>query len=114
MRQAEWYGRGVRILARATLEALRDPLGNIGQDVARIAASTTAGSTLGIVDLFAGSGNALYSILRHSPSAQGDRLRVRARHLNNDEKESRAAQGADPPVQRRFPHIAQGTAISLG
>lgn len=38
MRPAEWYSRGVRILARTTLEAVRDPLGNrIGQDVARIA-----------------------------------------------------------------------------
>src|SRR6476646_11828808 len=53
MRPAEWYDRGVRILARTTLEAVRDPLGNrIGEDVARIAASTTAGSTLGVVDPF--------------------------------------------------------------
>lgn len=72
MRPAEWYGRGVRILARTTLEAVRDPLGNcIGHDVARIAVTTSAGSTLGVVDPFAGSGNALYSILRHLPGAQG-------------------------------------------
>jgi hypothetical protein len=72
MRPAEWYDRGVRILARTTLEAVRDPLGNrIGQDVARIAASAPAGSTLGVVDPFTGSGNGLYSILRHLPGAEG-------------------------------------------
>jgi hypothetical protein len=72
MRPAEWYDRGVRILARTTLEAVRDPLGNrIGQDVARIAATAPAGLTLGVVDPFAGSGNGLYSILRHLPRAEG-------------------------------------------
>jgi hypothetical protein len=72
MRPAEWYNRGVRILARTTLEAVRDPLGNrIGQDVARIAATAPAGSTLGVVDPFTGSGNGLYSILQHLPGAEG-------------------------------------------
>ena len=38
MRPADWHARGVRILARTTLEAVRDPLGDrIGQDVARAA-----------------------------------------------------------------------------
>jgi len=72
MRPAEWYDRGVRILARTTLEAVRDPLGNrIGRDVARIVATAPAGSTLGVVDPFTGSGNGLYSILRHVPGAEG-------------------------------------------
>ncbi len=72
MRPAEWYDRGVRILARTTLEAVRDPLGNrIGQDVARIAATAPAGSSPGVVDPFTGSGNGLYSILRHLPGAEG-------------------------------------------
>lgn len=72
MRPAEWYERGVRILARTTLEAVRDPLGNrIGQDVARIAADATTGSTAGVIDPFAGLGNGLYSILRHLPGAEG-------------------------------------------
>ena len=72
MRPAEWYDRGVRILARTALEAVRDPLGDrIGQDVARIAASAPSGSILAVVDPFAGSGNGLYSILRHLPGVEG-------------------------------------------
>src|SRR5215831_29347 len=36
MRPAQWYARGVRLLARTTLEAVRDQLGAvIGRDVAR-------------------------------------------------------------------------------
>jgi hypothetical protein len=35
----EWYDRGVRILARTCLEAVKDPLGNkIGEDIAEVAA----------------------------------------------------------------------------
>ena len=72
MRPAEWYGRGIRILARTTLEAVRDPLGaRIGKDVARVAASAPAGAAVGIVDTFAGSGNGLYSIRLHVPGAEG-------------------------------------------
>jgi hypothetical protein len=72
MTPAQWHARGVRILARTTLEAVRDPLGNrIGQDVARIAATTPPGSAFGVVDPFAGSCNGLYSILRHLPRAEG-------------------------------------------
>jgi hypothetical protein len=72
MRPAEWYSRGVRILARTALEAVRDPLGaRIGQDVARIAATAPLGSAFGVIDPFAGSCNALFSILRHLPGTQG-------------------------------------------
>jgi hypothetical protein len=72
MPPAQWYARGVRILARTTLEAVRDPLGNrIGQDVARVAATAPAGSVFGVVDPFAGSCNALYCILRHLSAAEG-------------------------------------------
>jgi hypothetical protein len=72
MRPAEWHARGVRILARTALEAVRDPLGDrIGRDVARIAATAPAGSRFGVVDPFAGSCNGLYSILRHLPGAEG-------------------------------------------
>ena len=72
MTPAQLYARGVRIRARTTLEAVRDPLGNrIGQDVARIAATAPPGSTFGVVDPFAGSCNGLYSILRHLPGAEG-------------------------------------------
>ena len=72
MRPAEWYAKGVRILARTTLEAVRDPLGNrIGADVARIAAKAPAGASFGVLDCFAGSCNGLCSILRHLPGAEG-------------------------------------------
>jgi hypothetical protein len=72
MTPAQWYAKGVRILARTTLEAVRDPLGNrIGEDVARVAATVPAGSRFGVIDPFAGSGNGLYSILRHLSGAEG-------------------------------------------
>ena len=65
MTPAQWHARGVRILARTALEAVRDPLGNrIGQDVARVAATAPPGSVFGVIDSFAGSCNALFSILR--------------------------------------------------
>jgi len=47
MRPSEWYAKGVRILARTALEAMRDPLGDrIGWDVARVAATAPPGSAL--------------------------------------------------------------------
>ena len=68
----QWHARGVRILARTTLEAVRDPLGNrIGEDVARIAARAPPGSVFGVVDPFAGSCNGLFWIMRHLPGAEG-------------------------------------------
>lgn len=72
MRPAEWHAKGVRILARTTLEAVRDPLGNwIGMDVARVASTAPGNSAFGVLDCFAGSCNGLYSILRHIPGAEG-------------------------------------------
>jgi hypothetical protein len=72
MTPAQWHARGVRILARTALEAVRDPLGNcIGQDVARVTSTSPPGSAFGVVDPFAGSCNALFSILRHLPGAEG-------------------------------------------
>jgi hypothetical protein len=39
MAPKEWYERGVRILARTCLEAVKDPLGNkIGSDIAEVVA----------------------------------------------------------------------------
>jgi hypothetical protein len=68
----EWYGRGVRILARTCLEAVKDPLGNtIGRDVAEIIARAPANRAVGVVDPFAGSCNGLYAILRHLPGSKG-------------------------------------------
>ena len=70
MRPAEWYARGVRLLARTTLEAVRDRLGAmIGQDVARRVAKVPAGTPFGVIDPFAGSCNGLYWVLRHVPNA---------------------------------------------
>jgi hypothetical protein len=72
MTPAEWHARGIRILARTTLEAVRDPLGKrIGEDIARIAATAPQGSAFGVVDPFAGSCNGLIWILRHLPGAKG-------------------------------------------
>jgi hypothetical protein len=72
MTPAQWHARGVRILARTALEAVRDPLGNrIGEDVARVAATAPPGSAFGVVDPFAGSCNALFWILQHLPGAEG-------------------------------------------
>jgi hypothetical protein len=72
MTPAQWHAHGVRILARTTLEAVRDPLGKrIGEDVARVATTAPPGSVFGVVDPFAGSCNALFSILRHLPGSEG-------------------------------------------
>ena len=68
----EWYERGVRILARTCLEAVKDPLGNkIGSDIAGVVARASANRAIGVVDPFAGSCNGLYAILRHLPGAKG-------------------------------------------
>src|SRR5215831_9269742 len=70
MRPAEWYARGVRLLARTTLEAVRDRLGaRIGQDVACRVAGVPTGTRFGVIDPFAGSCNGLYWVLRHVPNA---------------------------------------------
>jgi hypothetical protein len=70
MRPAEWYARGVRLLARTTLEAVRDQLGAmIGTDVARRVAAAPAGTPFGLIDPFAGSCNGLYWVLRRVPNA---------------------------------------------
>jgi hypothetical protein len=68
----EWWERGVRILARTCLEAVKDPLGNgIGRDVAKVIAGAAGSPTVGVVDPFAGSCNGLHAILRHLPAAKG-------------------------------------------
>ena len=70
MRPAEWFARGVRLLARTTLEAVRDQLGAvIGKDVARRVAAAPVGTPFGVIDPFAGSCNGLYWVLRHVPNA---------------------------------------------
>jgi len=72
MTPKEWYGRGVRILARTCLEAVKDSLGNkIGADIAEALASAPGNQPVGVVDPFAGSCNGLIAILRHLPGAKG-------------------------------------------
>ena len=68
MLPADWYGRGIRLLARTTLEALRD---RIGADVAKLAGTIAEPGRVAVVDPFAGSCNALYWLLRHLPDADG-------------------------------------------
>ena len=62
MSPTEWYRRGVRLLARTTVEAARDKLGTMAgkgvESVIRKAAPPTA--RFGIIDPFAGSCNALF------------------------------------------------------
>jgi hypothetical protein len=70
MRPAEWHAKGVRLLGRTAVECTRDGLGDaIGKDVAAGLGPNAAGAL--VVDPFAGSGNTLYWLLRHLPSARG-------------------------------------------
>jgi 16S rRNA G966 N2-methylase RsmD len=57
-------------LGRTAVECTRDALGDaIGRDVASIATASASPRAL-ILDLFAGSGNTLYWLLRHLPGAR--------------------------------------------
>jgi hypothetical protein len=70
MKPAQWYTRGIRLVARTTLEAVRDQLGAmIGIDVARRVARVPSGAPFGVIDPFAGSCNGLYWVLRNVPNA---------------------------------------------
>ena len=72
MPPTEWYRRGIRLLARTTLEAVRDTLGDlIGQDVARLLHKVPPTTTCTVIDPFAGSCNGLYWLVRHVRNAQG-------------------------------------------
>jgi len=76
----EWYARGVRILARTCLEAVKDPLGNkIGSDIAEVISRSRGNRPIGVVDPFAGSCNGLYSIVRHLPGSKGIGFELDAR-----------------------------------
>ena len=67
-----WYGRGVRLLARTTVEAVRDKLGEmIGRDVASVTRHAPPTARFAVIDPFAGSCNGLGWILRHVRNAQG-------------------------------------------
>src|SRR5262245_32331126 len=72
MPPTEWYQRGIRLLARTTLEAVRDRLGDlIGQDVARVLHNTPPATTFTVIDPFAGSCNGLYWLVHHVRNSQG-------------------------------------------
>jgi hypothetical protein len=72
MSPAGWYAKGVRVLGRTAVECTRDELGDaIGRDVATVAATAPPSGPALVVDLFAGSGNTLYWLLRHLPGARG-------------------------------------------
>src|SRR5258708_11120803 len=54
MTPTQWYARGVRILARTTLEAVRDPFGNrICRVVCPAACTAPPGSGFGVNGTFA-------------------------------------------------------------
>jgi 16S rRNA G966 N2-methylase RsmD len=72
MPPTEWHRRGIRLLARTTLAAVRDKLGDlIGQDVARLLHNLPPATTCTVIDPFAGSCNGLYWLVRHVRNAQG-------------------------------------------
>lgn len=72
MRPADWYAKGVRLLARTAVECTRDELGDaIGQDVGSLGGKAPHAAGVVVVDPFAGSGNTLYWLLRHLPAARG-------------------------------------------
>jgi predicted RNA methylase len=66
LRPAEWYARGVRLLARTAVECTRDALADrIGRDVAAVARAARGISQTVVVDPFVGSANTLYWLARH-------------------------------------------------
>jgi len=72
LRPAEWHARGIRLLGRTAVECTRDGLGDaIGRDVAAVARAAPPTGGILVIDLFAGSGNTLYWLLRHQPRARG-------------------------------------------
>src|SRR5260370_31246482 len=71
MRPADWHAKGARLLGRTAVECTRDRLADaIGKEVAAIAGPRTPGARAQVVDLFAGSGNTLYWLLRHLPGSR--------------------------------------------
>jgi hypothetical protein len=71
MQPADWYAKGVRLLGRTAAECTRDRLGDaIGKDVAAVAAMSPPPSAAVVVDLFAGSANTLYWLMRHLAGAR--------------------------------------------
>jgi hypothetical protein len=72
MRPADWHAKGVRLLGRTAVECTRDGLADaIGKDVAAVVLQSSPVAEPLVVDLFAGSGNTLYWLLRHLRAARG-------------------------------------------
>jgi hypothetical protein len=72
MPPAEWYERGIRLLARTTVECVRDSLGeSIGKDVETVIQTVASTMKVIVVDPFAGSCNSLFWILRHARNSKG-------------------------------------------
>lgn len=72
MRPTEWYERGIRLLARTTVECVRDSLGeSIGKDVESVIQNIASTLQVIVVDPFAGSCNSLFWILQHARNSKG-------------------------------------------
>jgi 16S rRNA G966 N2-methylase RsmD len=68
----EWYGKGVRLLGRTAVECTRDRLADaMGRDIAAAVSTGPRTSGATVVDLFAGSCNTLFWILRHLTQSRG-------------------------------------------
>ena len=69
---SEWYRKGIRLLGRTAVECTRDRLADaIGRDIAAVANSEHRASGSTVVDLFVGSGNTLFWMLRHLTESRG-------------------------------------------
>ncbi len=67
----EWYRRGIRLLGRTVVECTRDRLADaMGREIAAAASLGSRTSRATVVDLFAGSCNTLFWILRHLAHSQ--------------------------------------------
>ena len=72
LRPGDWHAKGARLLGRTAVECTPDRLGDaIGKEVAAIAGPQPPSARAQVVDLFAGSGNTLYWLLRHPPGSRG-------------------------------------------
>ena len=71
LKPADWYARGIRLLARTTVECTRDALADrIARDISALAATAPAVSGSVVVDPFAGSANTLHWIARRVGARQ--------------------------------------------
>ena len=72
MQPSAWYAEGIRLLGRTAVECTRDQLGEaIGNDIAAIVGTSSAMTGAFVIDLFAGSANTLFWVLRNLPGARG-------------------------------------------